>query len=109
MPNFGTRTIATRRQLHPPGGSLHSSQNTDPGMSKRVTASITFGGGNATGATNTFAPPSFALWDTVEVLGANLNAGFFTVTGLDAVNAAYLTLDPPPKSEGPITVTIRTP
>ncbi|MGH7090309.1 MAG: hypothetical protein ACREFQ_15540 [Stellaceae bacterium] len=77
-------------------------------MTKRVAASITFGGGNATSANGTFAN-TFALNDPVLVEGANLNNGFFTVTGLDILNSSYLTLNPPPKAEGPITVTLRTP
>lgn len=58
------------------------------------------------GATNDFT--SFALNDPILVEGTNLNNGAFTVTGLDAVNHAYLTVDPPPKSEGPVSSTVRT-
>jgi hypothetical protein len=39
----------------------------------------------------------------------DLNNGFFLVTGLDATNAAFLTVDPPPKAEGSFTATVRTP
>jgi|SRR5579863_10238587 len=107
-PHFGTRSIQTHRQLHQPGGSIDRSLNTDHGLTKNVTASITFGSGRATGANGTFTS-TFAVGDTVMIEGSVLNSGFCTVNGLDATNAAYLTLDPSPKTEGPIMVTIRTP
>jgi hypothetical protein len=52
---------------------------------------------------------SWRVNDPVLVEGANLNNGFFTITALDPTNAAFLTLDPPPKNEGPISVLMRTP
>jgi hypothetical protein len=106
---FGTRSNSRQRQIHPPGRSITRSQNTDRGLVKNVTASITFGGGNAAGANGTFPTNSFVVGDTVEVFGAALNSGFFTVNALDGANQSFLSLDPPPKAEGPITVTIRTP
>lgn len=109
---IGTRTIATNRHLRPPGGSFRRTYSADIGMTKLVTASLTFGGGNVTGANNTFPASgqgAFAVNDPVLVLGANSNSGFFTVLALDGTNHAFLTLDPPPKAEGPITVTVRTP
>ncbi len=64
--------------------------------------------GAATGANGTFTG-TFAVNDPVLVEGTNLNNGYFTATALDTVNAAFLMLDPPPKAEGPITATLRTP
>jgi hypothetical protein len=46
--------------------------------------------------------------DVVLIEGCNINNGYFTVTGIDTVNSAYLVLDPPPAAEGPITATVRT-
>ena len=73
-------------------------------------ASITFvsASGQTQAANGTFAN-TFAVNDPMLIEGANLNNGFFTVLALDTVNSSYLTLDPPPKDEGPITVTMRTP
>lgn len=91
-------------------GNETRSHTRDIGMTKNVTASVTFVNSatkQAQAANGTFA--AFAVNDQVLVDGANLNNGFFTVTGLDGTNQSYLVLDPPPKNEGPITVTIRTP
>lgn len=106
---LGTRTRQGLQYERNESGSETRTHSRDVGMTKYVVASITFGSGAATGASGTFTPPSFAVNDPLLVGGALLNNGFFTVTGLDAINAAYLTLDPPPKAEGPLTVTLRTP
>lgn len=109
MPNrLGTRTQQSMRKERIDQGSNTRAMTSDLGMTKNVTASITFGGGTATGANGTFTG-TFAVGDPVLIDGANLNNGYFTVTALDTVNAAFLTLDPPPKAEGPLTVTLRTP
>ena len=109
MPSpMGTRTKATLHYERVDQGAETRFHTRDVGMTKNVTASITFGSGNATGANGTFTG-TFAVNDPVLIEGANLNNGFFTITALDATNAAYLTLDPPPKAEGPLTVTLRTP
>jgi hypothetical protein len=100
MPSFGTRSYD--RQLHD-----HPSFNADPGMSRRVTrASLTFGSGEVSGANGTFS--AFAVGDQIEVLdGSVSNAGFFTATGVDATNQAFLTLDPSTTSEN-VSCTVRT-
>jgi hypothetical protein len=105
---LGTRTRQSFQKERIDQGAATRFLNRDHGLTKNVTASITFGSGNATGANGTFTG-TFAAGDPVLVEGANLNNGYFIVTALDAVNAAYLTLDPPPKAEGPLTVTLRTP
>lgn len=105
---LGTRTKATQKFIHPEGTTDEAGFTRDVGMTKRVTASITAGSGRLTGANGTFTS-TFAVNDPVEVVGSNTFDGFYTVTGLDAVNAAYLAVDPAPKAEGPITVTMRTP
>jgi hypothetical protein len=109
MPSLGTRSLSTVKHSRQPGEAMTKSYTRDVGMTKNITASITFGGGNATGANGTFPTSGFQLWDPVLIEGANLNNGVFTITALDSVNQSYLTLDPPPKVEGPITVTLRTP
>lgn len=110
MPDsLGTRTSQNVARGRIEQGHETRFHTRDKGMKKNVTASITFAAATAraTGANGTFTG-TFALNDPVLVGGANLNNGFFTVTGLDGVNGAYLVLDPPPKDEGPISVTLRT-
>ena len=111
MPDeIGTRTRNNFAYERVDQGAETRTHTRDLGMTKNVTASLTFAAatGRATGANGTFTA-TFAVNDWVLVQGAALNNGFFTVTGLDAVNAAYLVLDPPPKNEGPLSVTLRTP
>lgn len=107
---LGTRTAATLAYEKIDQGHETRFHTRDKGMKKNVTASITFtaSNGRATGANGTFTT-TFAVNDPVMIQGANLNDSYFTVVALDAVNAAYLQLDPPPKDEGPLTVTLRTP
>lgn len=106
---LGTRTRQTERQGHAPGTSQTKSFSRDVGMSKNVAASIAFVPGTAqiTAANGTFA--AFAVGDPVLIQGTNLNNGYFAVTGIDAANSAYLTLDPAPKAEGPTPAIVRTP
>lgn len=106
--NIGTRTVAEQRKERFTQGGDTRTRNGDVGMSKRVIASLTFGSGNITGANGTFAN-TFAVGDPLLVQGTNLNNGYFTVTALDGTNNAFLTVDPPPAAEGPITATLRTP
>ena len=108
MPSLGTRTKSGFTQERLGQGSQTRSYSADLGMTKLVNASITFGSGNATGANGTFTG-TFAVNDPVLIEGCNLNNGYFNILALDTVNAAFLTLDPPPKAEGPITVSLRTP
>lgn len=107
---LGTRTRQNFEQERTDQGSDTRSHTRDVGMTKNVAASLTFAAatGRATGANGTFTG-TFAVGDPVLVQATNLNNGFFIVTGLDGVNAAYLVLDPPPKNEGPISATLRTP
>lgn len=108
--NLGTRVQQGFRHERLDQGSDTRSRNQDPGMTKRVVASITFvsASGQAQAANGTFAN-TFAVGDPLLIQDAVLNTGFFNITALDAVNSSYLVLDPPPKDEGPITVTLRTP
>ena len=105
---FGTRTKAELHYERVTQGSQTRFFSRDVGMTKNVTASITFGGGAATGANGTFTN-TFAVNDPVLIEGCSLNNGYFTITALDTVNGAFLALDPPPKAEGPLNVNIRTP
>ena len=111
MPSpMGTRTKQTAFYSRIDQGAQTRFLQGDPGMTKLVTASLTFAasGATITGANGTFTG-TFAVNDPILVEGADLNNGYFTVTGLDTTNAAYLTVDPPPKNEGPLTVLVRTP
>lgn len=109
MPDsIGTRKVSNTRSNRNDQGSDTRSHTRDVGMAKRVTASLTFTtDGKITGANGTFSGP-WAVNDPLLVDGVNLNNGYFQLTGLDAVNAAYIVVDPPPKAEGAITCTVRT-
>jgi hypothetical protein len=106
---MGTRIKATGQNAHQEGGSDTRSHTRDAGMSKRVQVSLTFTAatGRVTGANGTFA--NFVPQDPVLIQGTNLNNGAFEIVSTDAVNAAFLRLDPPPKDEGPIVCIVRTP
>lgn len=111
MPTYtlGTRTQQTFRKERIAQGAETRTINGDLGIIKNVTASLTFStAGTITGANNTFLN-TFAVGDPILVQAVNLNNGFFTVTGLDGTNNAFLTVDPPPKNEGPLSATVRTP
>ncbi len=107
MENLGTRAKTIQKHTHPAESAPNNALTRDIGMSKLVTASVTFsaGTGKATAAAGTFA--NFATNDQIVIIGSAANNGFYTVTATD--NSTYLTLDPPPKNGGPVTVTIRTP
>lgn len=106
-PNYGTRTRQSLQRERVAQGAPNGNLTRDLGMSKLVTASITFGSNRLTAANGTFA--AFAAGDPLEVTGTSLDRGFFTVLGIDSVNQAYLTVDPPPAALGPVTATVRTP
>lgn len=107
LEQMGTRSRQGQRKEHPFGTSITRTLTRDVGMSKNVSASITFGSGNLTAANGTFA--NFIAGDPILVEGSNLNNGEFEITAIDATNHAFLTVDPAPKAEGPITATVRTP
>ena len=111
LPPFmtGTRQPQTTKEGLPSSRSISQSLTEDVGMTKNVSANCTFAPAAAEiqAANGTFV--AFVTNDDVMVEGAELNNGFFRVTGIDVVNHAYLTVDPAPKTEGPILVTIRTP
>lgn len=106
MIETGTRTRNNQLTIAAQQGSITRSLSTDPGMSKRVVASLTFGSGQVSGANGTFT--AFKGGEVIEVTGVNLNNAFFDVTGIDVANQAFLTLSPPPKTEGPIATILRT-
>ncbi len=110
LPEFmqGTRTKQNFAQLHPTQQSVTESFTRDVGLSKNVTASVTFVNSSTKqlqAANGTFA--AFALNDQILVEGTNLNNGIFLVTAIDGTNHAFLTVDNSPKNEGPITATVR--
>lgn len=109
--NLGTRTQQLNSYSQPQQGEESRFHGEDPGMTKYVSASITFASaGTATGAAATFPTSGgFTVGDPLLVEGTNLNNGFYTITGMDATSGSYLNLDPAPKSEGPLTAILRTP
>lgn len=109
MIETGTRTRQNRLWMRPQQGSISRTFTKDPGMTKLLQgASLTFSAsaGQIQAANGTFA--AFKGGEIIMVEGVNLNLGFFNVTGIDGVNASYLTVTPPPKNEGPITSFLRT-
>jgi hypothetical protein len=107
-PNYGTRQRVNGQHERVAQGAPNSQVTRDIGMSKLVTAaSITFGSNRLTAANGTFT--AFAVNDPIEVFATSGPRGFYTVTGIDSVNQAYLTVDPPPAAAGPVTASVRTP
>lgn len=107
---LGTRTRQNFETGRNAQGSETRSNTRDPGKTKRVVTSATFtaSNGRVTGSNGDFT--NFKVEDAVLIEGTLLNNGFFSIIGLDGVNAAYLTLDPAPKDEGPIAnTTVQTP
>lgn len=106
---IGMRTRMGRQKMRPDQGTRTRSRNTDKGMTKRVTSSFTFtaSDGKVTGSIGDFNS-NFVAGDVVQISNTNLNNGFRTMTAVNS-GGGYAVLDPPPKDEGPITCTIRTP
>ena len=105
---LGTRNAPTQSEasINPTTRGTDRSLNMDPGMKKRVTASVTFVNSSTNqlqAAGGTFA--NFAVGDTILVEGANLNNGTWLVNATDA--STYLQVNGGVKNEGPITVTVR--
>ncbi len=107
-PSIGTRSKQSFRQGHVEHLGETQGHQQDLGLTKRVSASVTFTAADnkASAANGTFA--AFAAGDDLLIEGANLNNGLAHVNGIDATNQAYLVLDQAPKDEGPLTVTLRT-
>ncbi len=105
MPHLGTRSKQSFQHNHPPEDIPQNSNTLDLGLSKKVTASVTFSASTAraTAAAGTFA--NFAIGDQLVIASQGADGGFFEVIATD--NSTYLTLDPPPPNGGPSTVTIR--
>jgi hypothetical protein len=104
----GTRQPHSHMSSHPPSRSIDRTMQQDLGMTKRVSASITFVASPTNqlqAANGTFA--NFAVDDIIVVEGTNLNNAILTVQAIDVTNQSYLTVDNPPKTEGPITATVR--
>lgn len=109
MPSIGTRTKQGTRQGHISGRGETQSHTRDLGLSKKVTASITFVGAGTNqlqAANGTFA--AFAVGDDMLVEGTNLNNGTFHVNAIDGTNHAFLTVDVGCHAEGPLSATVRT-
>jgi hypothetical protein len=105
---IGTRTKVNQQHGHIQQGSMTKFYTRDVGLTTNVTASITFTANTMTGANGTFLNTLWPVNAPIFVEGVNLNNGYFTITGLDNTNSAFLTVDPSPKAEGPISATVRT-
>lgn len=106
MIEVGTRRRQNAVNIILPGGSQTRTLTRDVGLASNVTASVTFnaGTGNATASAATFT--NFSAGQVVLIEGTATNNGYFEVTATDA--STYLTLSPKPKTEGPVTATVRT-
>jgi hypothetical protein len=107
---IGTRNAPTQSQksVAPATANINARLDTDPGMTKRVSASITFvdsGTKQLQAANGTFTP--FAVGDEIEVLGTALNNGIYQVVAIDGANHSFLTVQTGLHNEGPITATVR--
>lgn len=109
MDELGTRIRATQPNNRIDQGSDSRFFTRDQGMLKLITDTVTFAPGPPGTITGSIAGEFsvFAVWDPIEVYNPNLNAGFFTITYVDP-SGNFIQVDPPPKPEGPIAVTIRT-
>lgn len=108
MPDsVGTRTQTDFRKSRIDQGAETRSHTRDVGMSKNVTASITFTAstGKLTAANGTFA--AFGIGDQILVGLTNQNNGFKSVTAIDVTNQSFLTVDPPCKDESAISCNVR--
>ena len=108
LEELGTRQRQTSYQTNAPSRQETRTATRDIGMTKNVTASLTFSAatGRVSGANGTFA--NFVAGDTLLIEGTNLNNGERIVTGIDTTNHAFLSLNFPPQNEGPIAATVRT-
>lgn len=109
MPNsIATRSVNNFARERTDQGSETRSHTRDLGMTKRVSTSLTMTSGSAQIAGSNGDFTAFAVNDTILVQNTNLNNGQFVVTAIDGANHAFLTVDPPPKSEGPVAGIVRT-
>ena len=108
FPLTGTRNPTQTRSQHPPATLYDRGFTADKGMSKIFAGSATFTTGatqQITAASNSFN--AFAVEDIILVEGTNLNNGPRSITAIDTVNHAFLTVDLPCKAEGPVVAKIR--
>jgi hypothetical protein len=106
MIEVGTRVRQNTLTIKPDQGRMTRTFTRDLGLKSNVTASITFTTTQLTAANGTFS--NFTLNQVILVEGTNLNNGYKTITAIDGVNGAFLTVSPPPVTEGPLTATVRT-
>jgi hypothetical protein len=106
-PNYGTRQRQSQQKERAAQGHPNNKLTKDIGLSKLVVGGFNFSASGVYGTNGMFA--AFAVGDPVVVTGSMYNTGYFTVTQIDAVNHAFLYLDPPPDIETGAPFTIRTP
>jgi hypothetical protein len=105
---LGTRTSSRQPNGRPNGtGLTRDFGQQDKGGLNQLVASLSFGGGNITGANGTFSNFG-AVGDRIQVDGTSLiNDGAVQVIAIDATNHAFLTVVPAPKTQGAVTATLR--
>lgn len=104
----GTRTRQNVLNTHPPSGALDRGMQQDKGMTKRVATTLTMTASSKRIAGSNGDFTNFAVNDVIVVEGTNLNNGTYTVTGLDAANQAYLTVDQGVHDESSVAGIVRT-
>lgn len=100
----GTRSNNQMWNSRPEVQLPNNKQTRDLGMSKRVLPSATFSGSTISDPATNFSV--FAVNDEIVLMGSALNNGTRTVL---TVGSSFITVDWPVKTEGPISVEIRTP
>lgn len=106
---IGTRASQGFLYSHPPEAGITRFMQQDPGMTKRVSVSITFVGAGTNqlqAANGTFV--NFTVNDVIVIEGTNKNNSIQTVTAIDGTNQSFLTVDQGLTAEGPLTATVRT-
>lgn len=103
--NLGTRQQQNFEQERIDQGHDSRFSQEDPGLSKYVSASVTFTSTQLTAANGTFT--AFAVGDAILVGGTNKNNGRKIVTAIDGTNQSFLTVDPPPVVESAVTAIVR--
>lgn len=104
---LGTRIRATQPNNRIDQGSETRLYTRDLGMSKFVLDLLTFDPvqKKISGIPGEWSV--FAVWDPIECYGTQFNNGYFTITYVDPTGA-YVLVDPPPNSEGPVLCVVRT-
>jgi hypothetical protein len=111
MQSIGTRGYSRNRQERVDQGQMTRTLDRDPDAMKLmedITVSFVAASAQIQSTAGIF-DFAFVAGDDLLVEGANLNNGYFHVIAVGEPSFSYLLVDPPPKDEGPLMVTLRTP